>query len=93
MYPSCWTLTAIESDAKREEVRVHSFNAVTRELQLSSPLKYNHQGSILIRHRDFFPVLFRSARDEISGEQENVIRLSAGWHDHLELLDDLVLLL
>tara|TARA_Y100000592_G_scaffold22763_1_gene35307 strand:+ start:994 stop:1875 length:882 start_codon:yes stop_codon:yes gene_type:complete len=71
-------------DAKREEVRVHSFNAVTRELQLSSPLKYNHQGSILIRHRDFFPVLFRSARNNEQAMLTHDHRISYTWDLTLE---------
>jgi hypothetical protein len=66
-------------DAKREEVRVHSFNSVSRELQLSHPLRYNHQGPLMIRHRDFFPVLFRSARNSEQPALTHDHRISFTW--------------
>ena len=71
-------------DAKREEVRVHSFNSVSRELQLSHPLRYNHQGPLMIRHRDFFPVLFRSARNNEQAMLTHDHRISYTWDLTLE---------
>lgn len=71
-------------DAKREEVRVHSFDSVSRELQLSHPLRYNHQGPLMIRHRDFFPVLFRSARNNEQPMLTHDHRISYTWDLTLE---------
>ena len=85
--PSSGDVLYVESfgpDAKREEVRVHSFDPLTRELQTESPLKYNHQGSILIRHRDFFPVLFRSARNNEQAMLTHDHRISYTWDLTLE---------
>lgn len=80
--PSAGDVLFVESfgpDAKREEVRVHSFNSLTRVLELKSPLKYNHQGSVLVRHRDFFPALFRSARNSEQPMLTHDHRISYTW--------------
>lgn len=85
--PSAGDVLFVESfgaDAKREEVRVHSFDSVSRILQLSTPLRYNHIGTVLVRHRDFFPVLFRSARNNEQPMLTHDHRISYTWDLTLE---------
>ncbi len=85
--PAAGDVLFVESfgpDAKREEVRVHTFNVLTRELQVSPPLRYNHQGPLMIRHRDFFPVLFRSARNNEQAMLTHDHRISYTWDLTLE---------
>lgn len=69
-------------DAKREEVRVHSYSG--RRLTLASKLKFDHKGTILFRHRDFFPALFRPAASNETALLTHDHRITWTWDATLE---------
>ena len=71
-------------DAKREEVRVHTYNATTKVLTIKTPLLYAHSGPTLFRHRDFFPVLYRNA-SETNAALTHDHRISWTWDINCEV--------
>ena len=71
-------------NAKREEVRVHSYNPIAKVLTIKTPLLYAHSGPTLFRHRDFFPVLYRNA-SETNAALTHDHRISWTWDINCEV--------
>ena len=69
-------------EAKREEVRVHSYSG--SRLTLAGKLKFDHKGALLFRHRDFFPALFRPANTNETALLTHDHRISWTWDATLE---------
>ena len=76
---------SIGADGKREEVRVHSYVEATKKLTVTPRLRYNHRNGLIIRHRDFFPALFRPARNNDQALLTHDHRISWTWDSTLEI--------
>ena len=66
----------------REEVRANSYSAPT--LTLSSALKYDHDGPVMFRHRDFFPALFWPERETGNPPLTHDHRIAWSWDISVE---------
>ena len=62
--------------SSREEARVEGYNA---DLLTIDGLNYDHDGPLMVRHRDFFPVLFWPERESGSPPLTHDHRISWSW--------------
>lgn len=63
----------------REESRVDGFAGAVLTLPHASPLKYDHDGPVMVRHRDFMPALFWPERESGNPPLTHDHRISWSW--------------